>query len=192
LLCQHYTGFIAHTDPSATPKGPACPSRDSGWLVTFQPPFGLPVLLRSPYARMLPPLPRWDRWLLVSLASPTISAFPVPKPGRLPHYLFRGLLGFHCTLQPAGSRGHLRDPFHRGLQSIRYLHDCSDCYRLERKLPGGSVSHWVIAPFHGALRVRGFRENRGQVYARASQPGLIPRLARAPCDGHRTCRSHSN
>jgi len=30
------------------------------------------------------------------------------------------------------------------------LHDCSDCYRLERKLPGGSVSHWVIAPFRGA------------------------------------------
>src|SRR5262249_18379518 len=33
-----------------------------------------------------------------------------------------------------------------------HLHDCSDCYRLERKLPGGSVSHWGIAPFHGALR----------------------------------------
>jgi hypothetical protein len=32
------------------------------------------------------------------------------------------------------------------------LHDCSDCYRLERKSPGGSVSHWVIAPFHGAHR----------------------------------------
>jgi Integrase core domain len=72
--------------------------------------------------------------------------------GRLPHQDFRGLLGVHCTLQPAGSRGHLCDPFHRRLQSIRYLHDCSDCYRLERKLPGGSVSHWVIAPFHGAHR----------------------------------------
>jgi hypothetical protein len=49
----------------------------------------------------------------------------------------------------AGSPG---DPFHRRLQPLRHLHDCSDCYRLERKLPGGSVSHWVIAPFHGALR----------------------------------------
>jgi hypothetical protein len=27
---------------------------------------------------------------------------------------------------------------------------CGAIYRLERKLPGGSVSHWVIAPFHGA------------------------------------------
>ena len=150
-------------------------------------PLGLPVLLRSPYARMPPPIPRWNRRVLVSLSSPPIAAFPVSKAGRLPHQHFQGLLSVHCTLQPAGSRSHLCDPFHRRLQSIRYLHDCSDCYRLERQLPGGSVSHWVIAPFHGALRVRGFRENRGQVYAHASQSGPIPRLARvpkAPCIGH--------
>jgi hypothetical protein len=113
---------------------------------------GLPVLLRSPCARMLPPIPRWNRWVLVSLSSPPIAAFPVSKAGRLPHQHFQGLLSVHCTLQPAGSRDHLCDPFHRRLQPFRHLHDCSDCYRLERKLPGGSVSHWVIAPFHGALR----------------------------------------
>ena len=28
------------------------------------------------------------------------------------------------------------DPLHRRLQPFRHLHDCSDCYRLERKLPG--------------------------------------------------------
>lgn len=32
-------------------------------------------------------------------------------------------------------------PFHRRLQPLRYLHGCSDCYRLERKLPGGTASH---------------------------------------------------
>jgi hypothetical protein len=36
------------------------------------------------------------------------------------------------------------------------------------------------------LRVRGFRENRSRVSAHASQSGPIPRLARAPCIGHRT------
>ena len=51
-------------------------------------------------------------------------------------------------------RGPLYDPLHRRLQPLRHLHDCSDCYRLERKLPGGSVSHWEIAPFHGARRSR--------------------------------------
>jgi hypothetical protein len=113
---------------------------------------GLPVLLQSPCAHMPPPIPRWNRRVLVSLSSPPIAAFPVSKAGRLPHQHFQGLLSVHYSLQPVGSRGHLRDPFHRRLQPFRHLHDCSDCYRLERKLPGGSVSHWVIAPFHGALR----------------------------------------
>src|SRR6266516_2533347 len=35
------------------------------------------------------------------------------------------------------------------LQPLRYLHDCSDCFRLER-LPGGACTHWKAPPFHGA------------------------------------------
>ena len=31
----------------------------------------------------------------------------------------------------------LKGLLHRRLQPIRYLHDCSSCYRLKRKLPGG-------------------------------------------------------
>jgi len=31
-----------------------------------------------------------------------------------------------------------RDPLHRRLQPPRYLNDCSDYYRLERQLPGGT------------------------------------------------------
>src|ERR1039457_2446323 len=42
---------------------------------------------------------------------------------------------------------------HRRLRSSRYLHDRSDCYRLERQLPGGPISHREIAPFHGAHTV---------------------------------------
>jgi len=40
-----------------------------------------------------------------------------------------------CTL--AKSPG---DPLHQRLQPLRYLHDCSDCFRLER-LPGGTLAH---------------------------------------------------
>jgi hypothetical protein len=130
-------GFFAHTDPSATPKAQPVPrgipvgrSR-SGHLL------GFPVLPRSPCARMLPPIPRWNRRVLVSLSSPSIAAFPVSKAGRLPHQHVQGLLSVHCTLQPAGSRGHLRDPFHRRLQPLRYLHDCSDCCRRAK------VARWV-------------------------------------------------
>lgn|GEM_PF-1616536 len=42
-----------------------------------------------------------------------------------------------CTLAKS-----LYDPLHRRLQPLRYLHDCSDCYRLERKSPGGIRTHW--------------------------------------------------
>ena len=37
----------------------------------------------------------------------------------------------------------------RRLQPLRYLHDCSGCFRLER-LPGGPCTHWKAPPFHGA------------------------------------------
>ena len=43
------------------------------------------------------------------------------------------------TLRSACSPGHLRDPLHRRLRPLRFLHDRSDCYRLERKLPGGTA-----------------------------------------------------
>ena len=34
----------------------------------------------------------------------------------------------------------LDDPSYRRLQPLRCLHDCSDCYRLERQLPGGNCT----------------------------------------------------
>ena len=43
----------------------------------------------------------------------------------------------------------IRDTLIRRLQPLRYLHDCSDCFRLER-LPGGACTHWKTPPCHGA------------------------------------------
>ena len=45
----------------------------------------------------------------------------------------------------------LKDLLHRRLQPVRYLHGCSDCFRLERKLPGGIRTRGKTAPVHGAL-----------------------------------------
>lgn len=39
------------------------------------------------------------------------------------------------------------DPLHRRLQPFRYLHDCSDCFRPERKGPGGIRTRWKSADF---------------------------------------------
>jgi hypothetical protein len=41
------------------------------------------------------------------------------------------------SLRSACSPDHLCDPLHRRPRPLRFLHDRSDCYRLERKLPGG-------------------------------------------------------
>ena len=54
------------------------------------------------------------------------------------------------ALRPAYSPSHFHDPLHRRLQPFRYLHNCSDCYRLERKLPGGICTRWKTVPLHGA------------------------------------------
>ena len=35
----------------------------------------------------------------------------------------------------------VRDPFHRRLQRLHRFHRCSDCYRPERQLPGGTFTH---------------------------------------------------
>ena len=72
---------------------------------------------------------------------PVTAAFPVLWAGRLPHRSFRGLHGVHITLRPACSPSSLKNLLHRRLQTLRYLHACSSCYRLERKLPGGIRTH---------------------------------------------------
>ena len=69
------------------------------------PPLGAPVLRRSPCACVPPPIPRWGRWVQVSLNSPATPAFPrfnVRGSGP-PHHPFRGLLSVHYALQPARS-----------------------------------------------------------------------------------------
>jgi hypothetical protein len=47
---------------------------------------GFPCCVDSPCAHMPSPLPRRNLWVLVSLTSPEIAAFPVIQAGRLPHY----------------------------------------------------------------------------------------------------------
>src|ERR1019366_4408272 len=54
------------------------------------------------------------------------------------------------AFRPAYSPNHFHDHLHRRLQPFRYLHNCSDCYRLERKLPGGICTRWKTVPLHGA------------------------------------------
>ena len=98
---------------------------------------GFPCCACLPLPYMPSPIPRRNHRLLFSFASPMATAFPVLSAGWLPQHPFRGLHSVHITLRPACSPSSLKNPLHQRLQTIRYLHACSGCYRSERKLPGG-------------------------------------------------------
>ena len=94
-------GFTDTTTLSATPRGRFRASRHHRWPAPpASHPKGLPVLHTTPLSHMPSPLPRRNRWVPMSFASPTAAAFPEIQAGRLPHCPFRGLLSVHCTLRP--------------------------------------------------------------------------------------------
>ena len=76
--------------------------------------------------------------MLASLASRPVAAFPVEQAGRLPRYWFRGLHGVQnlaarmVTEPPEAALCHRSASDDVVTSIIR-----SDCYRLERQLPGG-------------------------------------------------------
>src|SRR5271169_2067663 len=81
---------------------------------------------------MLPPLPRCSGWASSSLVSPNRVSLP----------RFHVRVGLHIDLfEDCSAFTHVaactlaRSPIvtaNRRLQPFRYLHDCSDCFRLER------------------------------------------------------------
>ena len=75
-----------------------------------------------------------------------MAAFPEILIGSAPALVFSGPAQRSHSLWPVSSQIAQGDPLHRRLQPLRYLRDCSDCYRLERQLPGGTDSRWKTVP----------------------------------------------
>src|SRR5215470_13385462 len=63
---------------------------------------------------------------------PAVAAFPDSAVGSACTSTFSRLARRSLALRPAHSRGHQVVTAIRRLQPFRYLHDCSDCFRLER------------------------------------------------------------
>ena len=104
--------------------------------------------------------PRWPerRRLLCRFSDAGMTRLSTHCGGRRPkrqgtksrevgHRWCRGRYG-DLTARPPCSEAS-RTASNRRLQPLRYLHDCSDCFRLER-LPGGIFTHWKAPPLHGA------------------------------------------
>src|SRR5450759_2186659 len=96
---------------------------------------------------MLSLLPRRSDWECSLLGSPAVSVFPERVIGstcattfsriaQRSHYITA------CTL----AESPYVTPLHQRLQPLRYLHDCSGYFRLER-LPGGIRTRWKSAAF---------------------------------------------
>ena len=94
-------GLDSNTSPSATLPARPAPRGVPVWRVPRHRQ-GFPCCLHPPLPCVPPPLPRWNRPVLASLASRPMAAFPVTWTGRLPRRTFRGLLGVHSRCSPHG------------------------------------------------------------------------------------------
>ena len=151
----HITGL------SATPPGPACPSRASGrrsrasaWGASRVACVSLVSTCRCHYPGGIVGSNRsWDGLFHPFPCSPTTTAFPTPLAGRLPHRCLSRLAQHSLTLRPADSLHRRAAHLSRRLRRLRYLRRRSDSFRPERpSWPGGTCTHWETPPFHGAQR----------------------------------------
>jgi hypothetical protein len=69
---------------------------------------------------------------LVRSSSPIDFGLPSIRGGSAPASPVSGPAQRSLLLRPTNSPSRQSDPLHRRLQQLRYLHYCSDCYRVER------------------------------------------------------------
>jgi hypothetical protein len=102
-------GFLGTASLSATPHGPACPSRASGWKARL-PPLGFPVLRAISLCRHAVATTPAGSWRMMSFNAPTTAAFPEILPGRLPHLGLSRPAQRSLTLRPAYSLSRQKRP----------------------------------------------------------------------------------
>src|SRR5271166_4877052 len=139
----------AHYEPLRHPTAPSL-SLAGVWLVIPDHPLGLPVLRALSFLYVLPPVPRCSDWASSSLISPSRISLPRSCSRVGLHIdLFGACSAFTQVAARTLAPSPICDQLHRRLQPLRYLHDCSGCFRLERS-PGGICTHWKAPPCHGA------------------------------------------
>ena len=136
------TRLHRYYDPIRHPRGPVpCLTTPPLASTACQPPQGASRVAHNP---------SFAHAVAITPAEP-LGAYVVRFPQRRRPSPKFGRVGFRIALFEACSaftaRYGLRacqvptDPLHQKLRSVRYLHGRSDCYRLERLLPGGIRTH---------------------------------------------------
>ena len=130
-------GFDGTTGLSATPVGPACPSRASGWRSRAATAWGFTCcagfsVCRHAVATTPVGPPGSCRFTGVSLILPSGCGLPRYVGGSAPTSCLSGPARRSLALRPASSPNRQGGPFSRRLRRFRYLHRRSDSFRLER------------------------------------------------------------
>jgi len=149
-------GFRGTTSLSATPPGPACPSRAPGWRSRASAELGFPCCRYLPCVDMPLPLPRWDRRVrsLMGRPIPPVSLFAddggLPRlcGGSAPTFTLSRPAQHSLALRPVDSLHRRAVHGSRRLRRFRYLHRRSDSFRPERtSWPGGTCTRWEDTAF---------------------------------------------
>jgi hypothetical protein len=104
-LHRHYPASSVHSNLSATPGRPACPSPESGWSSPTTP-WGFPCCARFPCVRAVATTPAQPLAVLLRSIRPAISAFPERVAGSACASSFSRLTQRSLALRPAHSRCH--------------------------------------------------------------------------------------
>ena len=109
---------------------------------------GLPVLRALSLCACCRQYPVQQLGVVLAHLTQPYQPSPIRRSGRPAHRPFRGLLGVHSR---RGLHTLARSPLvtaNRRLQLFRYLHDCSDCFRLEQ------IARWDLHPLESAALSR--------------------------------------
>ena len=87
------TRLPQYCEPFRHPVAPGLSVTGSRLVGALDHAWGFPCCIDLPLVCMLSPLPRWNCKVHPSLTTSAESAFPEILAGRLPHHVFRGLLG---------------------------------------------------------------------------------------------------
>ena len=140
--------FSGTTGLSATPNGPACPSRAAGWC-PHTTAWGFPCCGGSPCMHAAASTPAGPSGC--ARCSLPQRRRPSPAEHRVGSRIavFEACSAFHSRFS-LHTRGVALRPFSPEASEISLPTSCSGCFRLEQHLSGGTLTHWRSAPFHGA------------------------------------------